>query len=250
MNRLAYWIHTQGQNNDQEGGTLIDKDELIRELCKYITEFNYQVKPHQAKSEAECFVDHIRERSGLLNEQGQDRYAFVHKTFQEYLTAEEIRVRQEESFDEVLNHIRKHLHDPHWREVLLLLIAQQKRGNPKKVIEAILQQETPYEEWLHRNLFFAGSCLAEDLQLSDSGLIAEILQQLVNLEVSDSQRVGDKIKSQVFQVLSSLSETKFQTQALQLLKASADLIDQWRLRKYRAALGEKEEVLAELLILL
>ncbi|HEY9800215.1 MAG TPA: HEAT repeat domain-containing protein [Leptolyngbyaceae cyanobacterium] len=250
MNRLAYWIHSQGQSNDKEGGTLIDKDELIRELCKHITELNYQVKPHQAKAEAERFVDYIRERSGLLNEQGQDRYAFVHKTFQEYLTAEEIRERQEESFEVVLDHVREHLHDAHWREVLLLLIAQQKRSNPKKVIEAILQQDTPYEQWLHRNLFFAGSCLAEDLQLSDSDLITEILQRLVNIEVSDEQRVGGKIKSQVFQVLCSLSETKFQAQALQLLKASADLIDEKRLREYRAALGEQEEVFAELLALL
>ncbi|MBD2504838.1 HEAT repeat domain-containing protein [Anabaena azotica] len=246
MNRLAYWIHSQGQSNDKEGGTLIDKDELIRELCKHITDLNYQVKPHQAKAEAERFVDYIRERSGLLNEQGQDRYAFVHKTFQEYLTAEEIRERQEESFEVVLDHVREHLHDPHWREVLLLLIAQQKRSNPKKVIEAILQQDTLYEQWLHRNLFFAGSCLAEDLQLSDSDLIT----QLVNIEVSDDQRVGGKIKSQVFKILCSLRETKFQAQALQLLKASADLIDERKLLEYRLTLGEQEKVLAELLALL
>ena len=58
--------------------------------------------------------------------------------FQEYLTAQEIRDRQEDDFDEVLKHIREHLHNSHWREVLLLLIAQQKRSNPKKVIEEIL----------------------------------------------------------------------------------------------------------------
>ncbi|QLE58290.1 NACHT domain-containing NTPase [Nostoc sp. TCL26-01] len=250
LQRLAYWIHTQPRNGDQEGGTLIDKDELITQLSKYIIEFNYQVQKHQAKAEAERFVDHIRERSGLLNEQGQDIYAFVHKTFQEYLTAEEIRVRQEESFDEVLEHIEKHLHDSHWREVLLLLIAQQKRSNPKKVIEAILQRHTPYEQWLHRNLLFAGNCLGEDLQLSDSDLITDILQRLVNLEAGDFRRVGSKIKAQVFKILCSLNETKFQSQALQILKASADLIGEHRLREYRAALGEKEQVLAELLALL
>ncbi|MHC5764440.1 MAG: HEAT repeat domain-containing protein [Nostoc sp.] len=250
MQHLAYWIHSQGESGDKEGGTLIDKDELITQLSQYIRECNYQVQKHQAQEEAKRLVDHITERCGLLNEQGQDRYAFVHKTFQEYLAGEEIRDRQSGDFNEVLNHIRDYLHNSHWREVLLLLIAQQNQNNSKKIIEAILQQKTPYEEWLHRNLFFVGTCLAEDLKLSDGKLITDILQELVELEVSNSQRVGRKVKSQVFQILCNLNETRFQAQALEWLKASADLIDIKRLREYRAALGEQQEILAELLGLL
>ncbi|MHC5746492.1 MAG: NACHT domain-containing protein, partial [Nostoc sp.] len=250
MQHLAYWIHAQGKTGDQEGGTLIDKDELITQLSQDICECNYQVKSHQAKAEAERLVEHITERCGLLNEQGQDRYAFVHKTFQEYLAGEEIRDRQSGDFNEVLNHIRDYLHNSHWREVLLLLIAQQNPKNSKRIIDEILQQETPYEEWLHRNLFFVGTCLAEDLKLSDGNLITDILQKLVKLEVSNSCLVSEKVKSQVFQILCNLNETQFQAQALQLLKASADLIDKERLREYRAVLGEQEEVLVELLGLL
>ncbi|MGF1937475.1 MAG: NACHT domain-containing protein [Nostoc sp. ChiQUE02] len=250
MQHLAYWIHSQGETGDKEGGTLIDRDEVITQLSKYICECNYQVQKHQAEAEAERLVDHITERCGLLNEQGQDRYAFVHKTFQEYLAGEEIRDRQSEDFNEVLNHIRDYLHNSHWREVLLLLIAQQNQNNSKKIIEAILQQETLYEEWLYRNLLFAGTCLAEDLKLSDGKLITDILQKLVELEVSNSQQVGREVKSQVFQIICNLNETRFQAQALEQLKASADLINKGRLREYRAALGEHQEVLAELLGLL
>ena len=62
----------------------------------------------------------IRDRTGLLNEQGQDCYAFVHKTFQEYLCAEDIdyQADNEGDFDIILDQIRDRLHDPHWREVL------------------------------------------------------------------------------------------------------------------------------------
>ncbi|MDZ8092973.1 MAG: HEAT repeat domain-containing protein, partial [Nostoc sp. DedQUE05] len=250
MQHLAYWIHSQGETGDKEGGTLIDRDELITQLSQYIRECNYQVQKHQAQEEAKRLVDHITERCGLLNEQGQDRYAFVHKTFQEYLAGEEIRDRQSGDFNEVLNHIGDYLHNSYWREVLLLLIAQQNQNNSKKIIEAILQQETPYEEWLHRNLLFAGTCLAEDLKLSDGNLIADILQRLVELEVSNSRLVGEKVKSQVFQILCNLNETQFQAQALEWLKASAGLIGKGRLREYRVALGEQQEVLAELLGLL
>ncbi|MEH2178084.1 NACHT domain-containing protein [Nostoc sp.] len=249
MQRLAYWIHSQGETGDKEGGTLIERDELITQLSQYIRECNYQVQKHQAQEEAKRLVDHITERCGLLNEQGQDRYAFVHKTFQEYLAGEEIRDRQSGDFNEVLNHIQDYLHNSHWREVLLLLIAQQNQNNSKKIIEAILQQETLYEEWLHRNLFFVGTCLAEDLKLSDGKLITDILQELVELEVSNSQQVGRKVKSQVFQILCNLNETRFQAQALECLNAPADL-DKERVREYRAALGEQQEVLVELLGLL
>jgi hypothetical protein len=144
----------------------------------------------------------------------------------------------------VLEHIEKYLHDPHWREVLLLLIAQQHRKKTAKFLNYILAQDTPYEQWLHPNLFFAASCLAEDLEVQDESLAQEILQQLVDLEISDDEQVGEKIREQVFKTLCSLNETRFEAQALQLLKDSAQhIIREARLQEYRAALGEKEEVI-------
>jgi HEAT repeat protein len=248
MQQLAYWIHTQGGTGDKEGSTLIDKEELIKQLKKFIVE-EKSIKPHQAKAEAERFVAHIQERAGLLNEQGQDCYAFVHKSFQEYLAAQEIKDRQEGDGDEVvLEHIEKYLHDPHWREVLLLLIAQQHRKKTAKFLKYILEQDTPWEQWLHSNLFFAASCLAEDLEVQDESIVQQILQELVNLEISDNEQVGAKIRTQVSKILCRLNETRFEAQALQLLKDSAQQINEGQLQKYRAALGEKEQVIKTLLL--
>ncbi len=36
LKKLAYWIHSQGSAQDAEGGTLIDKDELLRQLRQEI----------------------------------------------------------------------------------------------------------------------------------------------------------------------------------------------------------------------
>ncbi|WP_088241509.1 NACHT domain-containing protein [Calothrix rhizosoleniae] len=254
MQQLAYWIHTQGGTGDKEGGTLIDKDELIKQLSKFIAE-QKRLQRHQAKSEAQRFIDHIRERTGLLNEQGQDCYAFVHKTFQEYLAAEDIRYRQEdEEFEVVLEHIERYLCDAHWREVLLLLIAQQKPKKATKTIKHILEQSTLYEQWLHRNLFFAASCLAEDLEVANDVLVTDILQQLVGLEISDDEQVGETIRTQVFKSLCSLNESRFEAEALQLLKNSGEWMKQVplqvRLQEYRGTLGEKEEAIKTLLALL
>ncbi|MCP2727890.1 HEAT repeat domain-containing protein [Limnofasciculus baicalensis] len=248
MESLAYWIHTQGGTGDKEGGTLIDKDELIEQLARDIKTLK-QLQPREAKNEAKRFVEFMRERTGLLNEQGQDCYAFVHKTFQEYLTAQYIKelADNEDDFDIVLNHIRDRIHDQHWREVLLLLIAQQKQKKAARAIQTVLDCGSEYEKWLHRDLLFAGSCLAENpknLNIADKGLSGRILEGLVDLEVADSDKVGERVKEQVFKIICRLNESDFEAEALKLLKARAGNIYPERLLQYRAALGEKEAVIA------
>jgi predicted NACHT family NTPase len=250
MEILAYWIHTQGSTDHPEGGTLILKEDLLDQLTKNI-KTKKQVERFQAREEAKRFVDFIQQRTGLLNEQGQDLYAFVHKTFQEYLCAQEISYLADDNddFEIVLNHIREHLHDPHWREVLLLLIAQQKPKKAAKAMGAILAENSEHEEWLHRDLFFAGSCLAEnikELKVADSSLTVEILEKLVELEVRDEKQVGRRVCSQVFQILCSMSETEFEEPTLQLLKARG--CGGYRLEEYQAALGEKEAVITAMLL--
>ncbi|MFP4100376.1 HEAT repeat domain-containing protein [Coleofasciculus sp.] len=252
MEVLAYWIHTQGSSEDKEGGTLIEKDDLIDQLSREIQTLK-QIQRYEAKKEAERFVNFIRERTGLLNEQGQDYYAFVHKTFQEYLCAQEIdyQADNEGDFDIILDHIREHLHDPHWREVLLLLIAQQKPKKAAKAIRAILQNKSEYESWLHRDLFWAGTLLTENikgLKGADKGLVEEILARLVELEVSDKARVCERVRQKVYEIFCHLNETEFEAQALEFLKARVETIDEGRLLKYRAVLGEQEAVIDILLL--
>ncbi|OLT61916.1 sister chromatid cohesion protein PDS5 [Moorena bouillonii] len=246
MELLAYWIHSQGNSEDNEGGTLINQNDLIAQLSQQIKTLK-QVHLYQAKEEAEVFVNLIRDRTGLLNEQGQDCYAFVHKTFQEYLCAQEINYQAENEYDFgiVLNHIRQHLHDSHWLQVLLLLIAQQKPKNAAKAIRSVFTNNSNYENWLHINLLFAGKCLAEDpknLRGADSDLVEEILERLVELEVSSEERVGKRVREQVFQIICSLYETDFEGQALEMLKEQSDLINEIRLLKYRYDLGDKDQV--------
>ncbi|WP_427157471.1 HEAT repeat domain-containing protein [Aliinostoc sp. HNIBRCY26] len=254
MQKLAFWIHGQGSTADKEGGTLIACEDLLDQLRREIKSLKC-IELYKAEEKAKRFLSLIQERTGLLNEQGQDCYAFVHKTFQEYLCAREINYQadDQDDFDIVLQYIDQHLHDPHWREVLLLLITQQAPNKAATAIRRILSRNSEYEQWLHRDLLFAGNCLAEDiknLKTAKGSPAIEILQYLVNLEVSDSLQVSSQIKSQVFQILCSLNETAFQTQALQLLKEKEQKIDQVRFQVYCAALGEEEAAINGLLKLL
>lgn len=254
MESVAYWVHSQGNTGDREGGTVIDRDELMEQIRKIIQQQKPDLKLHYAREEAKRFVDFIRERTGLLNEQGQECYAFVHKTFQEYLTAQEINYqRDNDDFEIVLTHIENHLHDPHWREVLLLMIAQQAPKKAALAIRKILDANSPYEQWLHRDLLFAGRCLAENvkgLKAIDPKLSSEILEPLLELEVSNDEQIGERIRFQVLKVLCSLSETEFEAETLQLIKNKVDKIKEDRLREYRLQLGEQTAIITELLQLL
>ncbi|MBU7586798.1 MAG: HEAT repeat domain-containing protein [Nostoc sp. TH1S01] len=254
MQKIAFWIHEQGSTADKEGGTLIACEDLLDKLKREIKSLK-EIELYKAEEKAKRFLSLIQERTGLLNEQGQDCYAFVHKTFQEYLCAREINYQadDQDDFEIVLQYIDQHLHDPHWREVLLLLITQQAPNKAATAIKRVLSKNSEYERWLHRDLLFAGNCLAEDIKnlktAKDSPAI-EILQDLVNLEVSDLLQVSSRIKSQVFQILCSLNETAFQSQALQLLKEKEQQIEQVRFQEYCAALGEEDAAVNKLLELL
>ncbi|MDJ0800442.1 MAG: HEAT repeat domain-containing protein [Calothrix sp. MO_167.B12] len=257
MREIAFWIHSKVSTGDKEGGTLINQDDLIQQLthCILIRYRRKRIDSYQAGKEAKSFLVYIQERAGLLDEQGKNCYAFVHKTFQEYLAAEYIDYRHsnDDSFKVVLDSIGEHLHDPHWREVLLLLVAKQKSNKAARAIRLIFESDSPYEQWLHRDLFFAADCLAEDpqdLQLSDDDPSQEILEQLVELEVSDSPVVIDEIRGQVFETICSLNETEFTDDVLGLLKEKESSIDKVRFQQYRAALGQKQAAIEQLLELL
>ncbi len=252
LKKLAYWIHDQGNAGETDSGTLIDKDELIRQLCKQICNLK-SCKPHEAKQESGRFVDFIQRRTGLLNEQGRDRYAFVHKTFQEYLTAEEIYDRFEEGEDEViLDHIRDHLHDGHWREVLLLLVSKLKKKRAAKAIEAVLKAGSEYEKWLHQDLFFVGWCLTEDpvdLKVVAPELVGEILDRLVAIEVGDTERMGEEAREEGSKIIHRLGGTAFEREIWNRLNDCGEAIDRFRLLEFQASLGQEEKAIEVLISL-
>jgi HEAT repeat protein len=253
LKKLAYWIHTQGSTADAEGGTLIDQADLIRQLSQDIKGLK-GCKPHEAKAEAERFVDFIQKRTGLVNEQGRECYAFVHKTFQEYLTAEEIYDQFEEGEDEIIQtHIQRYLHHQHWREVLLLLVSKLKKKRAADAIRSIYEASSEYEQWLHRDLRFAGWCLTEDpqgLKGADTQLAQDILYGLVRLEVIKLEQVGSKVKDDAAQIIHRFGETTFETDTWARLKQHSDQINQFRLIAFQASLSQEQAALNILLSLL
>ncbi len=250
MERLAYWVHAQGSVSDAENGTQIERGAIVKQLAKSIqaVKASEKLQWHQAKAEAITLLDKIvKDRAGLLSKQGENRYAFVHKTYQEYLCSQEILYLQEDQDPDddnyvpyVKQHIKQYLHDPHWREVLLLLVAQQTPIPAKSSLKTILNAESEYEQWLHRDVLFAGSCLAENAEVSDQGIVDEILTELVSLETSAQLGLSRKLQGEIFRVIASFQGTPFASSMMKRLAAYQPHIEQQRMIEYQSRLNPNE----------
>lgn len=113
------------------------------------------------------FLRRIRTHTGLFLERGAQLWGFSHLTFQEFFTAWHL-VERSASSDQAPSALRldlllEHLHQPRWREPLLLAvgIAQADHMDGHTVIRAVLDRHSPHEDLVHRDLLFAAEALSE-----------------------------------------------------------------------------------------
>lgn len=246
LEMTARWMHEQG------GTGAIEERNLFEQISQDIQRIR-GIKPREAIKEAERFVVFISDRTSLLTKQGKDRYAFVHKTFQEYLCAQSLlyQIHDELTLNVVSSLIeRDQQHDQHWQEVILLLISQLKPKNASIAIRKILRKENIFSPFLHRNLIFSGRCLAENplyLRQFNDECSQEVIDDLVKLEISDPTKIGYQVREQVAQTLCSMHDTEFESQAITSLRTYEQNIGRVRLQQYRAVLGERESAIDKLL---
>ncbi len=244
---LAKWIHSQYISNVQSGGTLIREKELLEELSLIIMQKG--IEPDRADQEAKRFISFIRDRSGLINEYGQGLYGFVHKTFQEYLTAEAIQKETRYDFPKMLSFVRDKLHHQHWREVVLLLVCQQEEIGAAQLVETIAEAGSNYEKWLHRDLLLAAECLTEDpmdLKIVGCKTVQNIISQLVALVAASHEIVGIHVQQRARKLLHRMRNTAFQQESLLAVEKWAGSINWIELSIYRFHLSQEKNMISEL----
>ncbi|MGI5456927.1 HEAT repeat domain-containing protein [Streptomyces sp. CA-249302] len=124
-------------------GNYIHQDELLATFKEYLRE-QYELPVAQAVVAARTMVRQLRERNFIIGHYGAGTYAFVHRTFLEYLAAEDIgrrytREREwtpEELIEQVF--VRRAV-DPAWHEVLLLLVGQLGEREAGAAIDGLLE---------------------------------------------------------------------------------------------------------------
>jgi hypothetical protein len=149
------------------------------------------------------------EGAGLLDVHrlvGQEWLAFRHLTFQEYGAA---RVLAELPASDRWAALRPYLHDPRWREVVLLTAGLV--PNPNQFVLSILEAKSKLNKYLHRDELFAASCLAQfdqvDRQIGDR--ILGSLRRLVRSPIRG-------LAVDAWNVLSGLGSTPLASRAVDI----------------------------------
>lgn len=176
---LAFWMH------HHRAVGAIPEEELFDTIVEELLKRTY--RPHEATSMAEQFLQTVRSRTGILVERGKARYGFLHLTFEEYFAALELEKRKDRD-----TFIAAHMHHPRWREVIRLtvgtigILRSNEEAVTELVCDVIARAESPYEWALHRDLLFAGTCLADDVGVrphSEEQIIEQVVYHYLTTEL-------------------------------------------------------------------
>ena len=176
---LAYWMQNQG---------LVDTPEkdAAQELARFFIAREDAKQPGgpgwtdrtDASQWARGFLAVAHHRSGLFVEGAPNVYNFSHKSFLEYLAASALL---DELDTDLCRLVLQHAPDSAWEEVILLALAHQKSGDPRRkmLIEALMNGG---------HLLMAGKCAVD---MGDR-LAAPLRQDLITKSKTLMQSARDK----------------------------------------------------------
>ncbi|MGH2482367.1 MAG: NACHT domain-containing protein, partial [Ktedonobacteraceae bacterium] len=160
MRDLAWHLHSRR-------GRTLPKEECLRLVAGLLSDFSRSdLTPEQV-------LQLLSHGQGLLREQDDGHYAFVHFTFQEYFVAQYIK----EFRDETL--VLHSLGDPWWEEVTLLYAGA--IPDASTLLARLLasdDQGRSLEDVFLSKLILAGRCLAERPRVSKPGLRQQVIGRL------------------------------------------------------------------------
>ena len=190
-----------------DAGTAIDEDEAVRLLGPlafhmheaHVTPFvtlaearrllarerarqsGEEPEKPSARTEREVneLLERVRQHAGLFLERGEGLYGFMHLTFQEYFAARELT----SSARTAKRLILKRLHEPRWREPILLavgILSRQFYDDTREVLLAIRDAPAEHEDLLHRNLLFVAHCIGDCVAAPDA-LVRDVAGRLLEL---------------------------------------------------------------------
>lgn len=120
---------------------VIRPDPLMHILAEYI-EAGYKQAPADARVTARQILAHLRERTYILAEIGEDRFGFVHRTFMEYFAADTC-LKDFNASGAAFDHLIDDLFGPHWqRDPATLLWLKERAASDDRGVREQAQ------EWL------------------------------------------------------------------------------------------------------
>lgn len=202
---LGFVLHEQAQKpsdvHEEEERDIVEEDAkalqpivvtqhfVQRHIEKFLAAQALIAEKAEQRKEAELFIELMRTKAGPLVERGsnaQDEplYSFIHRAFQEYFAAVAVyeRYQQEDEEEVISDFLIRYVHNPHWREVTLLLLDKLPRPLVTRQLQQLLMgklvtERSRYTSIVQQDLFFVCDCLLEGVMVQNS-LVALVVAQL------------------------------------------------------------------------
>ncbi|MGQ4366149.1 hypothetical protein [Streptomyces sp. SAS_272] len=123
-----------------------------------------------AKGPADQILRHVLNRSGLL--QDDDAIQFIHRTFQGYLAAKELR--ESDSLGELL----RHASEQDWEDVIRLVIGHCGRAETARVVTDLVAQGDAASGWKRWKLHMLAALSASEAASLDEEVRAEVAHRV------------------------------------------------------------------------
>jgi len=171
LQRIAYWLTV---NRQAEGL----REDATRQIERLLPSLPAGSRP----ASAEQVLTHLFNRTGLLASPTADTFAFVHRTFQDYLAAREFA--EEHSFGLLLGNAG----DEQWSDVIRMTVGHCTPKDRETLLRELLKQaEHTENRALHvRMRVLAGSCLPYATRLN-ADVRLMVLRQLGTLLKADAR---------------------------------------------------------------
>ncbi|MGI5227662.1 NACHT domain-containing protein [Actinoallomurus sp. CA-142502] len=161
LRHLAYWLFTGGRPAHP-----MTERALVAEATEFLLGRGFGHRDEAAAAAAEL-IAFTRGRAWVfsdvgLTSDGQELYAFTHRTFLEYFTAARISARHD-SPAELAHAVAPHLAEPDWDVVAQLALQLKDRHSDRgaeRFYHALLADQGQDEERRETTLAFLGRCLA------------------------------------------------------------------------------------------
>ncbi|MFJ5228592.1 HEAT repeat domain-containing protein [Kitasatospora sp. NPDC088391] len=128
LERIAARVQ-QGRAGGESDAPLIGADELDSLVREFVENLGYAAPI--ARTVARAMIERLYERAFLIHPFGAGTYGFVHRTFLEYLAAQDLSHRyQRRDETELAAELAQRAADPVWREAVLLFLGMVSRDAP------------------------------------------------------------------------------------------------------------------------
>ncbi|OXM68409.1 NACHT N-terminal Helical domain 1-containing protein [Amycolatopsis vastitatis] len=152
---LAWWLNENGRSEMSREQALGRMRERLRGM------------PNVRES-AEVLLDHLVERSGVIRQPVQGRIDFIHRTFQEFLAAQEAVGR--DSIDLLVRHGKSDL----WRETVLMACAQGSEEQRGRLLNGILDEAAKASPKVARQLKLLAAACKETAILAPPEVLSRV----------------------------------------------------------------------------